>query len=811
MENFTSRFSQKFLKAVIVSIFLFGTISSCNPLSLFSRSQASSQSSPQAEVVFQVLLPAALPENTSLSIEFLDDVTGLSLNPQRLEMTKQDERSFYIKIPLVIGSVTKYRYTRQVNGVNNVEYSPQGNQIRYRLASISGPAIIQDNVAAWIDEPNSSPIGRVRGQFIDQENNSPIPNLLVTAEGVQTVTSSDGSFILEGLTPGTHTLVAYSMDGQFNSFSQGVTIAEEATTPVFVYLEKRKTVKVTFNVTLPENSQSQLPLRFASNDQSIGNVYADLFSGSTTVAANLPTLTKLSTGHYQIQLNLPVGFDLHYKYTLGDGLWNSELDSSGGFLLRELIIPQNDITINDVVTTFKTPNEGAVSFLVTASTLPSDEIVSIQFNPFGWFQSIPMTKIGENQWLFTLYSPLNLFNQIEYRFCRNDLCEQTQNISQSQQVFAASPQDQTINQDIEQWTNLSPSTQPSVVVTDGGLISPHSDFSAGFEVTDNYLPIWPAYISNGLNNIATTGSNLVVLSPTWTATRNSPPYLEPIPGKDISWNEMQTTIIKSTQANLDVALFPRVNYPTSAAEYWDSAKRDDGWWTSWYDRYHRYMMQVADWAALTGVKVIIIGDPSVNPSTSNGLLANGNPANSPATADAQWLQLILDIRSRFSGTILGAIAYPSTAGTPGWLTSVDGVYLLYSPALAQVSNASVPDLENLITNDLEGTVLPSLSVINKPVWLALNYPSAVNAFAGCTDTLGSCLDDWGNGQIDLETQLHIYNAAIIVAAKEQWINGFIARGAEPIAALQDSSPSVLSKPANDALWFWYHFILNKTP
>jgi hypothetical protein len=274
---------------------------------------------------------------------------------------------------------------------------------------------------------------------------------------------------------------------------------------------------------------------------------------------------------------------------------------------------------------------------------------------------------------------------------------------------------------------------------------------------------------------------------------------------------MQTEIITAKQLGLNVSLFPVLNYPNGAAQYWGTASKDVGWWTSWYDRYHRYMMQVADWANLTGVKSIILGDPSVSPSMGNGTLADGSTANAPANADDQWRQLVQDIRSRFSGTILGAVTAPGVQTLPGWLDSVDGIYVLYSPALSQTSNPSVNDLEALFQSDLEQNLHPRLSTLNKPVILALNYPSASNAFAGCTDVLGSCLGNWGNDQLDFVPQTSIYNAAIIVAGKETWINGFIARGTQPVATVMDSSTSVLSKPANDALWFWYYYILNKSP
>lgn len=800
------------LKVLVLSILSLALLTSCtNPLaSLLTGKSQTQLSFPQAEVVFQVVLPAALPENNSLYLEIVDDVTGIALNPVRYAMTQQDERTYYVKVVLTVGSVVKYRYSR-VSDASIVEFTPQGNQVRYRLAKISGPAIVQDSIAAWIDQPYTGAIGRVRGQFIDSANNAPIPGLLVTAEGLQTITASDGTFILEGLTPGTHTLIAYSTDGTYETFSQGVTIAEEATTPVFVNLTQRKTITVTLNVSFPDNFSTLLPARIASNDSALGNSYTDLYSGSTALAANLPQLSKINEHRYQVKLTLPVGYDFRYKYTLGDGFWNSELGQDGQFVLRQLIVPEHDLTINDVVHTFTTPSEGTVSFLVTADALPAGEEVSIQMNPFGWFAPLPMTKISDTQWLFTLYSPLNYFSAIQYRYCRNDLCESTQAVGTDQLAFTVNPDSQTFPFEITGWKNYSVATSPTVVVTDGGNISIRPDFMAGFEVSSQYSPLYDHYLASGLQKIAYTGSSDVVLSPTWTATRNSPPYLEPLPGKDVSWTQMQTEIITAKQLGLNVSLFPVLNYPNGAAQYWGTASKDAGWWTSWYDRYHRYMMQVADWANLTGVKSIILGDPSVSPSMGNGTLADGSTANAPANADDQWRQLVQDIRSRFSGTILGVVTAPGVQTLPVWLDSVDGIYVLYSPALSQTSNPSVNDLEALFQSDLEQNLHPRLSTLNKPVILALNYPSASNAFAGCTDVLGSCLGNWGNDQLDFVPQTSIYNAAIIVAGKETWINGFIARGTQPVATVMDSSTSVLSKPANDALWFWYYYILNKSP
>jgi hypothetical protein len=796
-----------------LTLFLIFTflLSSCSVLDIFTFSQTAVENYPQAEVIFKVTLPKELSENTTLALEIVDDVTGLSFNPQRYEMTRQDELNYFVKLPLVIGSVLKYRYVR-VSDMNTVEYTPQGTQVRFRLAEITGPLIFQDNIAGWIDQPYKGVIGRSRGQFIDPVTNSPIPNLLVTAEGVQTVTTADGTFILEGLTPGTHNLVVYSMDGLYETFQQGVLIADEATTPVYVYVTKRDTVKVTFEVNTPPDFDSSIPLRFASNLQSQGNLYTDLYSGSITTASNLPVLTKVREGKYSLTLDLPVGFDLRYKFTLGDGLWNSELNPSGSFRLRELIVKEGQTRVVNEVATFNSPNLQPITFVVTTSQdTPTDDKVSIQFNPFGWFESIPMVKAGEHEWHYTLYSPLHILGEVEYRFCRNDLCEFTSAVATTNQVFLPSASPQTFTVAIDQWSNYGIAYQYNLI-TDGGGMAPRPAFLAGFELTADHQPITINSLDTAYSRMVSDAANVVVIPCTFTATRNNPPFLEPVPGTDYSWPEMQTAIQKAKAQGLQVILFPQVSFPGTAGDYWKSAKRDEGWWITWFETYHRYIMQVTEWADLNEVDGIIIGDPSVMPSFSKGKLADGTSSKPPADADDQWRQLASDIRSRYSGMILGALSYPNTQKLiPGWLDSVDQLYVLYSPALSQNSAASVQELIPSLAQDLENGLFPDINPLGKNVVLGVNYPSASNAFAGCSDTLGSCLDNWGVSPVDLDVQARIYNAAIIAAGKEPWINGFVSRNYEPIVSLQDSSTSINGKPAFDVLWFWYHYILNISP
>jgi hypothetical protein len=71
-----------------------------------------------------------------------------------------------------------------------------------------------------------------------------------------------------------------------------------------------------------------MPLRLAGNLLQLGNTFSDLRGGLSLVADRMPVLSSLPDGRYSVSLFLPAGADIEYKYTLGDGFWNSEFTSA---------------------------------------------------------------------------------------------------------------------------------------------------------------------------------------------------------------------------------------------------------------------------------------------------------------------------------------------------------------------------------------------------------------------------------------------------------------------------------------------------
>jgi len=171
-------------------------------------------------------------------LSVVDEVTGLGLNPVNYPMQGQDAQHYMASIPFALNSVIKYRYLLE-GALPTPEADSSGQPVRYRMVSVTGPATVQDVVAAWSGSPFSGPTGELSGQVLDSSTGAGIPDILVAAGGEQTLTDSNGGFFLQGLVPGTHNLVAYALDGMYQTFQQGAQVDPGKVTPVQISLAPR--------------------------------------------------------------------------------------------------------------------------------------------------------------------------------------------------------------------------------------------------------------------------------------------------------------------------------------------------------------------------------------------------------------------------------------------------------------------------------------------------------------------------------------------------------------------------------------------
>lgn len=773
-----------------------------------------------AEVTFEVQLPAKLGSGQNLYFEMLDEVTGLALNASRARMSTDDGSYFGVKIPIAVGSVVKYRYARD-NDAFATEYTTAGEQVRYRMYYVDGPGVVRDVLAAWksTPAPAEKDLGRIQGQVAFKNNNAPAVNAFVAAGGMQTLTSSDGSFILEGLPPGTHNLVVYSPDGSFQPFQQGAVVAPESTTPALILVNPSKLVTITFLAHLPQVGPVGAPLRLIGNTYPLGNTFADLDGGMNTLASRAPLMTLLPDSSYSLTLKLPAGLDLRYKYTLGDGFWNGETTTSGGIRVRQLIVPDKDTTINDTVEAWKTPGLAPITFQVKVpADTPVSDSVSIQFNPFGWTQPIPMWPIGKNEWFYVLYNPQNLFTSAAYRYCRNDQCS-TADASSSAgaaaqgKTFTPKSTEQHFTDTVDGWAWLD--TKSEQIVVQGSQITPRdASFQVGVEFLPQYHPSWQPYLSSAFQNVKDLGSNTVMLTPTWHMVHQNPPVMAPAAGQDPMWLDLTQSALQAQQKGLSIAIHPVLRYDQLPQEWWAKATRDAGWWQTWFGHYQTYLIYHADLATQTGAKTLVIGDADLLPALPGGKLADGSPSNVPGDAEARWNSIISAVRARYRGKIAWMMPYSGQLpAAPAFLKDVDLIYVQMTAPLAKSDQASTEELQASISAALDGDILKLQEKTNHPILLGLQYPSVSGDLDACVDTGGGkCAPasafeqpapEVGGAKPGLKEQADVYSAVLSAVNQRSWIAGFYAAGYYPPVELRDLSVSVRNKPAGDVLWYWY--------
>jgi len=261
----------RIIHPIIMAVILILTACANSGTTTAPAGNASANQLPLAEMIFQVTIPTALPENTSLAVDILDEVTGLAFNPTRYQMSAIDPISYYVRVNVPLGAVLKYRYVR-ISEIATPEYTSLNQPVRYRLYYITGPAIIQDKVAGWIDAPFGGNGGTIKGQVLSGDSNG-IPGIYVTIDGMMTYTLGDGSFSISNVPAGSHTLVAYSIDGAYSVFQQGAVIAENATTPAVFQVTPAKYVKVTFDVVVPEGDYTNIPIKVIGSLYQLGNTF----------------------------------------------------------------------------------------------------------------------------------------------------------------------------------------------------------------------------------------------------------------------------------------------------------------------------------------------------------------------------------------------------------------------------------------------------------------------------------------------------------------------------------------------------------
>ncbi len=778
-----------------------------------------------ALITFNVRVPGNTPADQPILLSVLDEVTGLALNAKRYPMEIGEDGEYTLDLSFPVGTIVKYRYSRR-SLILAEEHITDGRAVRYRLYHVTGPGQVHDVISCWNDTSFEGMTGRITGSILDADSEKPIPGLLVTAGGAQAFTTGDGTFLIEGLPSGTHNLVVLATDGSYPPFQQGALVAEESNTPATIKLKKSEMVDITFLLHVPEGTPPAIPIRIAGNLWQLGNTFSDLSGGVSTLATRMPTLSSMQDRIYSMTLNLPAGTDLRYKYTLGDGFWNTERTQDGTWLVRQLILPDQSLTMEDTVETWSAGENAPITFDITVPiNTPPEEDVFIQFNPYGWTEPLPMWNLGGERWAYILYSPLDMLSKLGYRYCRAGQCGQADDARTpgdftSGQVVQAAKEPKGLPDVIENWNWWGFDRESQIDFSQVKVEEPYeSTFLTGVEFQERFHPSWIPLLPTTIEDVAALNTNLLILTPGWTLTRSNPPVLEPIPGNNPMWMDNGEMILAGRNSNLHVAVRPIAQFPIPKQEWWRSAPRDFAWWVSWFDSFDEFILHYAVLAEAYGATHLILGGDWMSPAMPGGKLSDGSASGVPPDAEIRYSLLIAKIRERYSGKIGWALSFPEeVVNPPNFLDEVDLLYILWDEALAKEISPNIGEMketaEKVITNKLQ-PLWQSLKEDGEAIdiILCLAYPSIDGAANEClADPHQECIlpsslnypaPDYPLLELDLGIQARIYYAMLAAISQHSWINGVVSRGYYPPALLQDKSTSIHGKPAEEVLKVWY--------
>jgi hypothetical protein len=325
-----------------------------------------------------------------------------------------------------------------------------------------------------------------------------------------------------------------------------------------------------------------------------------------------------------------------------------------------------------------------------------------------------------------------------------------------------------------------------------------------------------------MQNVRDLGSSYVVLTPTWTASLSNPLIFAPTPGSDPLWADTLQTAQYGRAQNLNVAIYATPRLLPSNADFWLKAPRTPEWWNAWFERYRAFAIYHADLAAQSGSQALILGGEAVLPSLPGGTLVDGSPSNAPADAEARWRAILTEVHQHFPGLVLWAHPYNGSPMRPApvFMDQFYAFYLLWSAPLAATPNATVDAMANEAVSLLDKDVAPFLLSVKKGAVIAIDYPSAQGAAAGCVPSGGGGCLDWAAlsrpypdippAVLDLKGQADVYQAMLQATNQRDWVGGFISRGYYPPAPLMDKSSSTRGKMAADLLWYWFPRMMGVT-
>ena len=711
------------------------------------------------EVQFAAKPQTFLSDNDAIVLEILDLAEGTKNKAEDYPLNLVDGE-FVTSLFLPEGASIAYRY-RLVQPVGAPELLSDGSILPFRQLLVRQNLQISDIIAGWSEHIYHGALVDLNGVVADDKTEEPLPDILVNVSGKTALTDMNGRFYIRGLPEGLHNLIATSNDGSYLTFQQEVNMVETLSTMAIVRMQAAKTVTLTFIANQPEGSP-QMPVRIAGNLRQFGLTWQDMLRGNGTQPVNMPLLVKNEDGQNVNQIKVYAGSYLRYQYTSGDANINSERDAQGKKYVREFIVPDEDIVVNDTIASWHTEQNGEIRFSVKApEDTPADNNLYIQFKQNEWSNPLPMNKAGENLWEFVFYPRIGSEEPIEYRYCRNANCSSGLEESETSRSFIVGSLTEKADE-ISGWSNWEPesladNSQPSLAFDD--------EILRGLELDPQYLAENINATLDLIDKMKAAGFNTLILTPVWDVDNyKNLPIIDSDPLNTIPSYELNRIAGLAHQNGLKIALYPQLEYSTDMQNWWENSQKTELWWQQWYTQYERMVMHSVKLATSIQAEQLILGGPAVANSYPGKLETVSENYGTPKTSSETWSKLLKKTDDYYQGELLLAQSVDNDfIETYEFDEYVQGFYLLIDSQAMSSEEAEW---------FLDSTIADFQNSQNKAVYLAIKT----------TD-------------MDPDWQYNYYYAYLNPISYRGWISGVSSRGFDPSIQTTDFSASIYGKPA----------------
>jgi len=344
---------------------------------------------PRQDITFSVNVPRNTPDDAPIYLSVFDIKGGLD---RHIRMKNLGGGVYQTSADMEIGSILRYAYDRFDGEGCCQEFATREAlgelfSMQYRFLLIEeGISAIEDSVGTWVDLREDYDSGSVSGTVIDATTGQPVLDADVSISGVHIGSRVDGTFTVNDLPFGQHSVLVHSNTGDFLPVQQIVELDSDQGVNVRVEITPSTLVEVEFEVELPESTPESSWIKLGGTLHQLGARDAHPARPLTPSNLSIPLLER-NESRATATFHLPVGAHFEYFYTIGPIGVADEKKSNGQSVIRSLIVPDSNTRQTDIVESWVNVGWPLLTLRVQPPPgTPEDERIVLNMGPSSWLE-----------------------------------------------------------------------------------------------------------------------------------------------------------------------------------------------------------------------------------------------------------------------------------------------------------------------------------------------------------------------------------------------------------------------------------------